>query len=296
MTSVLLYTSANAAQLANSVVSNGTVYTYPIQLSSSIVSQLISTNNKTMLMTVDFTVSSSYADSNGNKPLIQDVSSIRNIITSLKSQMGTNVVTYVTGDAAITADLQTSSASDMALIEPITIFIIIILMGILFRSVLGQFLPLAVVGIAIGLSQAVIFLVGTLVTPVNSMVSTLLFTVLMGVGTDYSIFIIMRYREERIKGATREEGVRTSITWAGESIVTSGATVIIAFFAMGISSYSVVQTMGLVLGLSIMVALLLAMTMIPSILMLVGNRIFWPTVRQALEEIRRWRHEQKEER
>ncbi len=271
------YTSVNAAQLANSVVSNGTVYTYPIQLSSSIVSQLISTNNKTMLMTVDFTVSSSYADSNGNKPLIQDVSSIRNIITSLKSQMGTNVVTYVTGDAAITADLQTSSASDMALIEPITIFIIIILMGILFRSVLGQFLPLAVVGIAIGLSQAVIFLVGTLVTPVNSMVSTLLFTVLMGVGTDYSIFIIMRYREERIKGATREEGVRTSITWAGESIVTSGATVIIAFFAMGISSYSVVQTMGLVLGLSIMVALLLAMTMIPSILMLVGNRIFWPT-------------------
>jgi RND superfamily putative drug exporter len=102
----------------------------------------------------------------------------------------------------------------------------------------------------------------------------------MGVGTDYSIFIMTRYREERIRGATREDAVKTSVTWAGESIVTSGATVIIAFFAMALSSFSFVQTMGLLMGMAIVVALLVALTLVPAVLMLVGNRIFWPTVRE----------------
>ena len=104
--------------------------------------------------------------------------------------------------------------------------------------------------------------------------------ILLGVGTDYSVFIIMRYREERIKGSTREKAVHTSVAWAGESIVTSGATVIIAFFAMATSSFAMAQTMGLVIGMAIIVALLVALTLIPSILMLVGNRMFWPTTGQ----------------
>ena len=99
----------------------------------------------------------------------------------------------------------------------------------------------------------------------------------MGVGTDYSIFIITRYREERIRGAGREQAVHTSVVWAGESIVTSAATVIIALMAMATANFSFVQSMGIVLCGAIIIALLIALTLVPSILMLVGNRIFWPT-------------------
>jgi putative drug exporter of the RND superfamily len=156
-------------------------------------------------------------------------------------------------------------------------------MGLLFRSALGEFLPLGAVGVALGISEALVFVIGSTVAQINSMTLTMLFSILMGVGTDYSVFIIMRYREERIKGSTREQAVHTSVTWAGESIVTSGATVVIAFFAMASSSFAMVQTMGLVLGMAILVALLVALTLIPAILMLVGNRIFWPTTGE------RWR-------
>ena len=210
--------------------------------------------------------------------MLDNVTVVRSIVDDAKDESGVDMTTYVTGDAAISADMEASSTNDMAMIEPITIIIIIVLMGILFRSVLAQFLPLGAVGVAFGISQALVFVIGSTVAQIDSTVTTMLFAVLMGVGTDYSIFIITRYREERIKGATREQAVHTSVTWAGESIVTSGATVIIAFFAMATASFTFVQTMGLLIGMAIIVALLVvASTLVPAILMLVGNRMFWPT-------------------
>ena len=268
---------AAVAAYADSVVRNGTLATYPVAVPSQLVSSFVSSDDKSMLVMLSFSVTSDYTTASGDKPLIDDVQVVRNILSDLKSGAGPSMVTYVTGDAAISADMQTSSMNDMQLIEPITIIIIIVLMGLLFRSVLGQFLPLGAVGVALGISQAVVFVVGSTVAQVDSTTLTMLFTLLMAVGTDYSVFIIMRYREERIRGATREQAVHTSVTWAGESIVTSGATVIIAFFAMATSSFSMIQNMGLIFGLSVIVALLVALTLIPSILMLVGNRIFWPT-------------------
>jgi RND superfamily putative drug exporter len=268
--------SGEVGAYARSVVTNGTLSTYPVKVPSTYLSSLVAGNNHTMLFMATFSVSAAYTTDDGDKPLLDDVGAIRDIITDLKSETGGSITTYVTGDAAISADMESSSASDLAIIEPLTIVIIIVLMGALFRSVLAQWLPLGAVGIALGVSEAVVFLIGTYVSSVMYFVLTLLIVVLLGVGTDYSIFLMTRYKEERMKGATREQAVHTAVCWAGESIITSGATVIIAFLAMSTASYSMVQTMGLILGLSIVIALLVALTLVPSLIMLLGNRIFWP--------------------
>ncbi len=271
------YKAAAVSTFASSIVDNGTLATYPIAMSQQLISNFVSSDNETMLMIVSFTVGSDYSTANGDHPLIDNVGALRNIISDLRSGTSAPITTYVTGSAALSADSSASSAKDMATIRPLIIITLIVLVGLLFRSVLGPFLPFGVVVVALGLSQAVVFFVGTLVAPIDPSIPTMLFTILMAVGTDYSVFIIMRYREERVKGATKERAVHTSITWAGESIVTSGVTVIIAFFAMATASISTVSTMGLVFGMSVVIALLLALTLIPSLLMLVGNRVFWPT-------------------
>jgi len=85
-----------------------------------------------------------------------------------------------------------------------------------------------------------------------------------------------RYREERVNGRSKEEAVRTSLMWAGESIATSGATVMIGFGALMIGSYSLIRSMGMALVISVGIALLFALTMLPSLLMLIGDRVFWP--------------------
>lgn len=66
------------------------------------------------------------------------------------------------------------------------------------------------------------------------------------------------------------------MTWAGESIATSGATVIISFLALALTSVVFLKTMGFVVGLGVLVALLVALTLVPAVVGVVGRRTFWP--------------------
>ncbi|HNU35022.1 MAG TPA: MMPL family transporter [Methanomassiliicoccales archaeon] len=281
-----LTTQIGIASLIAEIITTNTLDTYPIPLPDQLITGFVSPDNQTMMMTISFSVSAGYMTDDGETPMTAMVDDIREIIMDVKGDTGFEVTTYVTGAAAISKDMEEQSASDMALIEPITIIVILVLMGYLFRTVVGQFLPLGAVGVAIGISQAMVFVLASTVMDVNYMVSTLLFALLMGVGTDYSIFIVTRYREERMRGADREKAVHTALTWAGESVATSASTVIIAFLAMATADFSFVQSLGVIIALAIIIALMVALTLIPSILMLVGNRIFWPTTGKRWENYR----------
>jgi RND superfamily putative drug exporter len=133
-----------------------------------------------------------------------------------------------------------------------------------------------VIGMGLGISFALVYFLGTYFLDIHYSVLTILLTASLGAGCDYCIFILSRYREERRKGYDKKAAVETSVTWAGEAIATSGLTVIIAFGALSLSSMSYVRSMG-VLAVGIACALLLALTLLPSILVLLGDRIFWPS-------------------
>jgi RND superfamily putative drug exporter len=122
-----------------------------------------------------------------------------------------------------------------------------------------------------------VYLVGAYVMSVHYAVLTLLLTSMMGAGCDYCIFVLARYREERRKGRGKEDSVKQAVTWAGESIAISGATVIIGFGVLSIGGFSLVRSMGVIIALGITIALLVALTLLPSIIVLLGDRIFWPS-------------------
>jgi putative drug exporter of the RND superfamily len=266
------------------VIPNGTIDTYPIQLPADIRSSFVSPDNHVTIISLAFTKDAGWMDSSKAKPIVENVKRIRDVLSQLKAAGHVqDLQTYVSGDAPISFDSEQSMTKDFSLIEFVTIPVLIILMGLFFRSFVTPVLPLGAVMVALGLSQAVVYIIGTIVAGVDSNTTTMLFSILMGVGTDYSIFIIARFREERIKGASRDEAVKTSVTWAGESITTSGATVIIAFLSLGIASYSMIKVMGIVMGLSILIALLISLTLVPSLLMVIGNRVFWPNNKQRFK-------------
>src|SRR3989442_2242905 len=85
-----------------------------------------------------------------------------------------------------------------------------------------------------------------------------------------------RYREERVEGHDKAQAVQTSVTWSGESIYNSATTVIIAFGAMTLSSFTLLQSIGVGLGFGVLIALLVSLTLIPSFILIAGDRIFWP--------------------
>src|SRR5712691_9277492 len=242
----------------------------------AILQNFISPDNKVMIVLVSFSQSPGSFASANNDPILKNVVTMRSIISSLKSSDGGPSQTYVTGDLATTADSSLGSDRDLALIEPVTIGAILILAGLFFFAIATPFVPLTIVGLALLITEGGLYLIGKYILPVQATTTTFLFTIMLGVGTDYSIFLMARYREERVEGHDRAQAVQTSVTWSGESIATSATTVIIAFGAMTISSFTLLQSIGVGLGFGVLIALLVSLTLIPSFILIAGDRIFWP--------------------
>jgi RND superfamily putative drug exporter len=261
------YDNASLYSLAGSIVSKTAEYSLGRSL-SSLISSLVSPARDTTLISLGLKVSSN-----------DNVVAVRSVVESAfqSSGSGSGVQSaLVTGGDAISYDFGNSTQADLGLILPVTITLLIVATGLFFRSVLTPFISLGTIGVALGISQVFVVLVGTYISKVDFTIPTILLTVLIGVGTDYSVFVIARYREERVKGADIEQAIETSVTWAGESIATSGATVIISFLALAFTSVVFLRTMGLVVGLGVLVALSIALTMVPAIVGMVGGKTFWP--------------------
>jgi len=248
----------------------------PVPLVQGILQNFISPDKTVMLVLVDFSKSPGSFASATNDPIVKNVITMRNIISELKAKYGGPSQTYVTGDLATSADSSLASDRDLSLIEPVTVGAILILAGLFFFSIATPFVPLSIVGMALMITEGGLYLIGKYIIPIQDTTTTFLFTIMLGVGTDYSIFLIARYREERVEGHDKAESVKTSVAWSGESIATSASTVIIAFGAMTISSFTLLQSIGIGLGFGVLIALLVSLTLIPSFILLAGDRIFWP--------------------
>ena len=257
---------------------------FPTAIVQSVVQNFISPDKTVMLVLVDFSKSPGSFASATNDPIVKNVITMRSIISELKSAYGGPSQTFVTGDLATSADSSLASDRDLGLIEPVTVSAILILAGLFFFAIATPLVPLTIVGMALMRTEGGLYLIGKYIIPIQDTTTTFLFTIMLGVGTDYSIFLIARYREERVESHDKRESVKTSVTWSGESIATSASTVIIAFGAMTISSFTLLQSIGVGLGFGVLIALLVSLTLIPSFILLAGDRIFWPRSGKRFEK------------
>ena len=193
------------------------------------------------------------------------------------------IKTYLTGSAAMGYDVEAGVMSDLAKIDPVTILLILVLIGLFFRSVISATTPPITIGFAFGITLSLVFLLGSFME-IFFITEMLILVTMMGAGCDYCIFILARYREERRLGGEHEKSLRNAIVWAGESISISGLTVIIGFGSMVLFSVPMISTMGLILALGILIALIAALTLITSLLSLFGDRIFWPSNAETYKE------------
>ncbi|MGQ9587305.1 MAG: MMPL family transporter, partial [Thermoplasmata archaeon] len=240
-----------------------------------IVSQFVNVRstvspNNTMLIVLPLNVSGS------SDAAEQDVRILRQMVFQHVGAVGSDYGVYVSGDPALTVDIMDAVDRDTSKIDFVTVFLVVVLVGMFFRSAVTPWVPLMTVGMAFMTSTAIIYILGSYLLEIHYSVMTIVLTVMLGAGTDYCIFIMSRYREERVLGRSKEDSVRTSLTWAGESITTSGATVMIGFGALMIGQYTLVRSMGMALVVAVGIALAFALTMLPSLLMLIGDKVFWP--------------------
>ncbi len=212
----------------------------------------------------------------GELDVMDEIGNIRDVITSAMGVAGlSDMAHYVTGASAITYDTMEGANADVAKIDPLSILLILLLLGLFFWTLVTAFAPPLVVGGAYGLVLALMFALGQMFD-IFYITKTIVLVSMLGAGCDYSIFIISRYREERKAGRGKSEAVTEAVKWAGESVMTSGLAVIIGFAVMSLCSYSLVSTMAIVLAIGIVMAMLAALTLIPAIIAVFGDRVFWP--------------------
>ncbi|WP_434445204.1 MMPL family transporter [Lentzea sp. E54] len=95
----------------------------------------------------------------------------------------------------------------------------------------------------------------------------------LAVGIDYSLFIINRYRQELRRGSDVGHAVATAVGTAGSAVVTAGLTVVIALVGLAIANIPFLTQMGVSAAATIVVAVLIAITLVPAVLSLLGRRV-----------------------
>ncbi|MGH2976759.1 MAG: MMPL family transporter [Gaiellaceae bacterium] len=113
----------------------------------------------------------------------------------------------------------------------------------------------------------------------------------MAVGVDYSLFYLKRERDERSKGASREEALQRAAATSGRAVLVSGLTVMTAAGGLMFSGNSVFTSLGLGTILVVLVAVLGSLTVLPALLSKLGDRVQWGRLpfRRANGESRLWR-------
>lgn len=254
--------------LAERVVRNASVNEFPMPVPGALIGIMVNTpKNDTTMIALSYESTSVASDS---------VEVVREIVYSISSEY-VDLTPYVTGGDAIANDINMAFDRDMERIDPVAIVLILVIIGIFFRSIVASSIPPLSIGIAIGMAMALVYFIGSYLTSIHYSVLAIMITAMLGAGCDYCIFILSRYREERINGLNKEESVRTAVEWAGEAVTTSGMTVMIGFGVLALGRFSLLQSMGISLAIGILVALLVALTLLPSIICLLGDRLFWPS-------------------
>ena len=110
---------------------------------------------------------------------------------------------------------------------------------------------------------------------VSSLLDTFLVVLVFGVGTDYAIFLISRYREE-VGHEDWHEACGTTVKRIGAVISASAATVIVGLGAMAFADFEMIRTTGPALGVAVFITLLAGLTLAPALLGIFGHYLFWP--------------------
>jgi len=163
--------------------------------------------------------------------------------------------------------------------ELIGIAVALLVLVLTFGSLAAAGLPIITALIGVGLGMLGITAL-TALTDIGSTTPMLATMIGLAVGIDYTLFILARYRTELHHTEDREEAVGISVGTAGSAVVFAGLTVLIALAALAVVRIPFLTTMGLAAAVTVLIAVLVALTLLPAILGLLKSKAFAGRVRR----------------
>jgi RND superfamily putative drug exporter len=211
----------------------------------------------------------------------EDVDFVKDVRDHVKSLLaGSDLQAGLTGNIALNADSSSSFTTATKIVTMATFALVIILPGLIFRSPVAALAPVLAVSLVYSLSQSLIALAAkTFDFKISDQLSILYTVVLFGIGTDYILFLLFRYRERLRSGARGNEVVSFALSRAGEAILSAALVVAAAFAALGVSDFGIFKNLAPGLVICVIAMLLAVLTLIPAVVAVIGPKIFWPSKR-----------------
>ncbi|WP_026414436.1 MMPL family transporter [Actinomadura oligospora] len=214
-------------------------------------------------------------DSKAQKAQGQAIKDMRKDIPSV---LGSGLTAKVGGDTAAFTDNEKSFAQSMAIVSGATFILIIGLILLIFRAPLAALLPILVIMLTEVVTTKLIGLASHLLNfSTDDSLQIILTIVLFGVGADYYLFVLFRYRERLRAGEDKKTALITAVERVGEVITSAAAAIAATFLVLMLASFGLFAAWGPSLAIAVVAMGITSLTLVPALLSLLGTATFWPS-------------------
>ena len=203
---------------------------------------------------------------NGTGRNIPDVA-VKNIITQARSFGSAHLQVELLGNVVQQAN-QTKPGSS----EGIALLMAFVILLVTFGSIVATLVPLLVAVVGLGILSSGVSLFSHIFSTAQ-FAPILAALVGLGVGIDYALFIVTRFRQELHGGASVEDSVKTAVKTSGRAVLFAGIIVCIALLGLFTVKVSFLYGVAIAAALSVLVTMAAAITLLPALLAMVGHRI-----------------------
>ncbi len=251
---------------SSGILKNYAYNDYPVLPSSYIKSSLLGYNNSTLLFIINYKGNLTASNINGI-----------NKITSKYSSMVPGSKYYLAGNTVADSQLGTEVINGLVIALLIGISISIVIVGIYFRSPVAAFIPLLIFILAAVITAGISGILYKYVfhASISFITPTLLMILLLGISSDYTVYILSRYRSE-LRDKNNDASQETA-KWAGLAVFTSGTTVAISYIVLWLSKIPLFSDDGLTNAMGALIAITIANTFLIAFISSLGKKTYWPS-------------------
>jgi putative drug exporter of the RND superfamily len=206
----------------------------------------------------------------------------RTYLDSIAALNSADFEVLTVGDVSANEEILSVAAEDLGMAQnyglPAALIVLVVVFGALIAAGVPIIVGLMAVSVSFGLAAGVsqFFELDFFITNMIAMIG-------LAVGIDYSLFIIERYREERTRGLEKLEAIAVAGSTASKAVVFSGLTTTLALVGMFLLPMTTFQSLAIGAMLAVGVSVMAALTLIPAIVSLLGDRINWPRLRRSTQ-------------
>ncbi|KAA8922221.1 MMPL family transporter [Thermoplasma sp.] len=250
----------------NSTIYDETFLQYPVLPSQYVMGSLVGYGNTTEIFS--FTLNKNYT--------ISTLNSVNKIAASYVAVKPVNGIYYTAGTDVLSQQIEQEVMTGLVRALIIGIVLSILIVGLFFRSPVAAFLPfgLFVMSSIISFGLNDLLYRYALHATVSFVTPTLLLILLLGLTSDYVVYIMSRYRRELYRNGG--DPIPESSKWAGHAVFTSGITVALSYIVLYLFKVPIFSDAGITNAVGVVVSIMLANTFLIALFKRLGYRTFWP--------------------